>query len=93
LRAQADYTLATAIERASKLGKPIETLTSRRSDYVQGQPGLLKSEKPGAVPTEPYKRPAKRTSRGGGPRPAGSSRPKPKDTTMKKSKMTPRKKR
>lgn len=91
LVAKADYTLATAIERASKLGKPIETLTSRRADYVQGQPGLLKSDKPGAVPNEPYKKP-KRQPRSG-PKPAVPSKKKPKDTTMKKmSVLNPRKK-
>jgi hypothetical protein len=37
-----DYTLAMAIERASKLGQPLDRLSSRRQDYVQGRPGLLK---------------------------------------------------
>ena len=39
-----DYTLAMAIERATKLGQPIESLSSRKADYVQGMPGKLKTE-------------------------------------------------
>jgi len=39
-----DYTLAMAIERATKLGENIEHLSSKKMDYVQGRPGMLKSD-------------------------------------------------
>jgi superfamily II DNA/RNA helicase len=42
-----DYTLAMAIERATKLGQPIEALSSNKADYVQGRPGMLKANSKG----------------------------------------------
>ena len=94
---KADYTLAMAIERATKLGEPIEGLSSRKSDYVQGRPGLLKSaaqaraaasagsvktrSKPGS---QRRSAPAPKLGKGGVALPqAPAKKRKPKDTTMK----------
>ena len=94
---KADYTLAMAIERATKLGEPIEGLSSRKSDYVQGRPGLLKSaaqaraaasagsvktrSKPGS---QRRSAPAPKLGKGGVALPqTPAKKRKPKDTTMK----------
>lgn len=88
-----DYTLAMAIERATKLGENIEGLSSKKTDYVQGRPGMLKSEaqrsRNGAgASAAPSRRSGTATltlGKGGSPIPKASKKLKKvvKDTTMK----------
>jgi superfamily II DNA/RNA helicase len=78
-----DATLAAAIELAARQRRPIDGLSSHRADYVQGRPGLLKSDAP-----PPRRRPdappgAAADGRRRAPPPTRTARPKPKDTTMK----------
>eukprot|EP00802_Teleaulax_amphioxeia_P010817 Tamp_10847.p1 GENE.Tamp_10847~~Tamp_10847.p1 ORF type:complete len:630 (-),score=160.80 Tamp_10847:97-1788(-) len=94
-----DYTLAMAIERATKLGLPIEGLSSNKADYVQGRPGMLKTDakKDPAVPRPAARRgPGPKLGKGGVPlanAPKASKKKKPKDTTMKSMKTQAKKRR
>lgn len=94
-----DYTLAMAIERATKLGLPIEGLSSNKADYVQGRPGMLKTDakKDPGVPRPAARRgPGPKLGKGGVPlanAPKASKKKKPKDTTMKSMKTQAKKRR
>ncbi|EKX54359.1 hypothetical protein GUITHDRAFT_160645 [Guillardia theta CCMP2712] len=88
-----DYTLAMAIERATKLGQPIESLSSRKADYVQGMPGKLKTEIKRVKTTKQEGTATLGRVRTTAARTEGGAKRKPKDTTAKSLKRIPKRKR